>query len=88
MVQTEKPKDVRVKEIVELLKKLTGLGIPLESPEVQELKGRFDAYIKDGECWSGTISFESYGRIADVNLPKRADKPIEVTLRVPNRTRR
>lgn len=88
MVQTDKPKDVRVKEIVEILKKLTGLGIPLESPEVQELKTRFDAYIKDGECWNGTISFVSYGRIADVNLPKRADKPIEVTLRVPNQTRR
>ena len=82
-MKTEKPKDVRVKEIVEILKKITGLGIPLDSPEVQELKQRFDEYIKEGECWNGSISFLSYGRIADVNLPKRADKPIEVTLRVP-----
>ena len=83
MVKTEKPKDARVKEIVEIMKKLAGLGISLQSQEVQELKTRFDAYIQEGECWSGTISFLSYGRIADVNLPKRADKTIEVTLRVP-----
>ena len=84
-MKTDKPKDVCVKESVEILKKITGLGIPLESSDVQELKQRFDAYIKEGECWNGTISFLSYGRIAEVNLPKRADKPIEVTLRVPNK---
>ena len=84
-MKTEKPKDVRVKEIVEILKKIHSLGIPLESSEVQELKQHFDLYIQEGECWIGTISFLSYGRIADVNLPKRADKPIEVTLRIPKK---
>ena len=82
-MKTEKSKDLRLKECVEILKKITGLGIPLESSEVQELKQHFDAYIKDGECWQGSVSFLAYGRIADVNLPKRADKTVEVTLRVP-----
>ena len=81
-MKTEKPLSDRVKEVVELLKKLTGLGIPLESVEVQELKTRFDAYIKDGECWSGQISFANYGRIAHVVLPKSAKKTIEVTLKI------
>ena len=84
-MKTEKPIPLRLKESIEILKKITGRGIPLESTEVQELKQRFDAYIKEGECWTGTISFAAYGRIADVNLPKRADKTIEVTLRVPKR---
>jgi len=86
-MKTDKPKEVRVKEIVEILKKIHSLGISLESSEVQELKQRFDVYIQEGECWEGSISFLSYGRIADVNLPKKADKPIEVTLRIPNKLR-
>jgi hypothetical protein len=51
--------------------------------EVQELKKHTDAYIHEGVCWSGSISFLAYGRIAEVNLPRRADKQIEVTLRKP-----
>jgi hypothetical protein len=78
---TEKPKELRVKETVELLKKFPTLGIPLDSPEVMELRQHLNAYINDGTVWSGTISFRSYGRMADVTLPRRADKPIEVLLR-------
>jgi hypothetical protein len=80
---TEKPKEDRVKETVELLKKFPVLGIPLDSPEVLELRGHLNSYIKDGTVWSGTISFHRFGRMADVTLPKRADKPIEVLLRKP-----
>jgi hypothetical protein len=81
--RTEKPLAKRLKEVVELLGKLTGeLGIPLESPEVQELKGHLDAYVRDGLCWSGTVSFEAWDhRVAHVVLPKSATKPIEVVLK-------
>jgi hypothetical protein len=81
--RTEKPIAKRLKEVVELLGKLTGeLGIPLESPEVQELKGHLDAYVRDGLCWSGTVSFEAWDhRVAHVILPKSATKPIEVILK-------
>lgn len=81
--RTEKPIAKRLKEVVELLGKLTGeLGIPLESPEVQELKGHLDAYVRDGLCWSGTVSFEAWDhRVAHVVLPKSATKPIEVVLK-------
>jgi hypothetical protein len=81
-MKTDKPVDARVKEVVVILQKLVGLGIPLESTEMQELKGRFDPYIREGECWQGEISFAAYGRKAYVNLPKQATKPIEVTLKV------
>lgn len=80
-MKTEKPVETRLKEVVEILKKLVGLGIPMESEGVQELKSRFDAYIKEGECWSGEVSFAAYGRIAHVILPKQARKTIEVTLK-------
>lgn len=80
---TEKPKDECLKESLEILRNIQTLGIPYNSPEVQELKSRLDAYINDGIPWCGTISFRRFGRIAEVNLPRRADKPIEVRLRVP-----
>ena len=81
-MKTDKPVDIRIKEVITVLKKITSLGIPLESDEVQELKGHFDRYIKEGECWEGSVSFHKYGRIANVKLPKRADKTIEITLSI------
>jgi hypothetical protein len=81
-VISEKPPADRLKESIAVLKKLTvDLGIPYASPEVQELKAHFDRYIKDGVCWNGTVSFAAYGRVAMVNLPRGAKKPIEVTLK-------
>jgi len=78
---TDKPKEDRVKESVQILRDIQQLGIPLDSPEVIELKQYLDSYIKDGICWSGSIMFLKYGRIADVTLPKRSDRAIEIVLR-------
>jgi hypothetical protein len=83
---TEKPKEDRVRECVTILRDLQSLGIPLQSPEVAELKQRINAYITEGIAWEGSVDFLAYGRIAEVNLPRRADKPVEVRLRLP-RTR-
>jgi hypothetical protein len=81
--RTEKPREERIKEVVTIFKKFRELGIPLETPEVQEVKLHTDAYINDGICWSGTINFQRFGRMAEVVLPRRADKLVEVTLRLP-----
>jgi hypothetical protein len=80
---SEKPKDERLKEALEIFRSLKSLGIPFDAPEVQELKARVDAYVQEGVCWTGTVSFARFGRIAEVNLPRRADRQIEVTLRKP-----
>ena len=86
---TEKPRDQRVSECIAILTKLTQeLGIPYNTPEVQELKTHFDAYIRDGVCWTGTVSFLRYGRMAEVNLPRAADRTVEVTLRLPRTAQR
>jgi hypothetical protein len=82
MTVSEKPIAQRLKEVVEVMKKLTtDLGLPLESPEVQELKGHLDAYVREGTVWEGTVDFSAYGRKAVVNLPKSATKTIEVMLK-------
>jgi hypothetical protein len=82
MSVSEKPIAQRLKEVVEVMTKLTkDLGLPLESPEVQELKGHLDAYVRDGTVWEGTVDFSAYGRKAVVNLPKCKTKTIEVMLK-------
>lgn len=82
-MKSEKPFELRVKESVEIMRQIQGLGIPLNSTEVLELKSHIDSYVKEGICWEGTINFLRFGRIAEVNLPRREDKPIEVNLRKP-----
>jgi len=78
---SEKPKEDRVKEVVTILNKFKTLDIPLDAPEVQELREHLNAYVTEGTAWSGTISFRRFGRMADVVIPRRADKTIEITLR-------
>jgi hypothetical protein len=84
---SEKPLPDRVRECVSILKDIEGLGIPTLSPEVSKLRAHFNDYIRDGTCWSGTIDFSAYGRIAEVSLPRRADKAVEVLFRVPRAKR-
>ena len=83
-ILTEKPVGQRLSECISVLTKLTQeLGIPYDSPEVQELKIHIDEYIKYGYCWDGRISFLRFGRIAEVNLPRAAGRTVEVLLRRP-----
>jgi hypothetical protein len=79
----EKPVGDRIKECAVILNDIKSLGIPEKCPEVEQLRSVMNDYIRDGTTWSGTIDFSAYGRIAEVVLPRRADKAVEVTLRLP-----
>lgn len=83
MTKTEKPYDQRVVEVLNMFKNLQSVGIPFNSPEARMLKEYTDAYINDGTCWEGTLNFQAYGRVAEVNLPRRSDKLVEIVLRKP-----
>ena len=70
----------RLRQSIVVLKKLTEqLGIPYESPEIQELKSKLDPYIRTGEPWSGKISFAAFGRTDYVALTRRNN--VEITLK-------
>jgi hypothetical protein len=70
----------RLQQTVAVLRKLTvELGIPYESPEVQELKERLDVFVRTGDPWEGTVSFLRWDRIADVQLTRKGN--VEITLR-------
>jgi hypothetical protein len=71
----------RIEQCISVIKQIRDLGIPNEYPPLKELSKRMSDYIKTGDPWSGKIKFEAYGRVADVILPRRADRDISVTLR-------
>lgn len=72
----------RTKECVNIMKKITeNLGLASDSDAVTELREKMNVYIRSGEPWTGTVDFSMYGRLAECNFPKRAGKPVEVTLK-------
>lgn len=78
----EKSIQDRLKECVAIIRKLTeNLGIPDDAPEVVELRGRMNDYIKSGEPWTGTVDFKAWGRMAECVFPRLAGRPVEVTLK-------
>ena len=78
----DKSQAEREKDCLAIIKKITiELGIPNESPEVSELRGKMNDYIRTGEPWSGTVDFAPWGRYAECVFPKQAGKTVEVTLK-------
>jgi hypothetical protein len=78
----DKSPQERVKECITIIRKLTeNLALPEDAPEVAELRGRMNDYIRTGDAWSGTVDFKRWGRIAECNFPKRAGRSVEVTLK-------
>lgn len=71
----------RVEECIRVMKEIRDLGVPTEYPPLKELSKRLSDYVKTGEPWAGKIKFEAYGRVADVVLPRKADRQITVVLR-------
>jgi hypothetical protein len=69
-----KPQSERVSESITLLKQLRELGVVDTTPSLQVLRNHLNDWIRTGDSWAGKIEFPSYGRIADVLLPRRADR--------------
>lgn len=80
---TEKPVSDRVSETIRILKEIRDMGIPSACAEIAELRMRFNEYIVNGTCWSGTIDCMRFGRMMEVELPRRADRAVEVRFRIP-----
>jgi hypothetical protein len=71
----------RLRQTVVILKKITeDLGIPYSSPEVQELKGRMNDFVRTGEPWEGQVMFAPWGRVACCMFTRKGH--MEVTLEV------
>jgi len=75
-------------EFINILNDISTIGIPLNSPEVLELRSHFNDFLTTGKSWFGTIDFRKFGRMADVSISPNPDKPIEVILRIPRTDKR
>jgi hypothetical protein len=78
----EKPKEERVKEGISLLKQLAEAGVVNTAPGWEELKKQISDWVSTGVRWEGRIEFPSYGRYADVVLPRRAGQVAELAFKM------
>jgi predicted transcriptional regulator len=82
-----KTKGDRVKESIEILKKLRELGVLEREPGYQLTKEHFSKWVNTGEAWSGDIYFPMLQRKAEIVLPARADRVASLLLKAPFSTR-
>lgn len=78
-----KPKEDRVKESIEILKKLRDLGLSDREPGYVLTKEKFSEWVTTGEAWSGDIEFPMLQRKAEIVLPARADRVASLLLKAP-----
>jgi hypothetical protein len=78
-----KPKEDRVKETIEILKKLRELGVTEREPGYILTKQKFSEWVNTGEAWSGDIEFPYLQRKAEIVLPARADRVASLLLKAP-----
>ena len=78
-----KPKEDRVKESIEILKKLKEIGVTEREPGYILTKQKFSEWINTGEPWSGDIDFPLLQRKAEIVLPARKDRVASLLLKAP-----
>ena len=78
----EKPKEDRLREGIHLLKELQNAGVSPVAPGYADLKNAITEWVTTGQRWEGRITFPSYGRYADVVLPKKATQTATIAFKV------
>ena len=71
----------RLKESINILKKLQDLGIPPTDPGYTNTKVVLDAWILDGESRNTQVDFPRAGRVAHIFLPKFTNEKISYVLK-------
>ncbi len=80
--KAEKSTASRIKESVDLVKKLQGLGITDAEPGLIELREKLNEWIRGGPAWSGKVEFARYGRYVDIILPTREGVAMTAALKI------
>lgn len=87
MTKDQKQKQVkstasRVKESVDLVKKIQGLGITDAEPGFLELREKLNEWIRGGPAWAGKVEFARYGRYVELILPEREGVAMTAALKI------
>jgi len=78
----EKSKADRLKETIHLLRQLGNLGYTDLTPGFSEIQATLKQWVQDGEKCDKDIDMFKNNRIAELRLPKFADKAATLKLRV------
>ena len=81
MTKHEKTKEDRLTEGLKLLKDMLDIVKNKDLPAYVELKNRISEWVTTGKAWDGRIEFVTFGRYADVSLPKTALKAAEIAFK-------
>jgi hypothetical protein len=82
---SEKTKEERLREGLELLKGLRKVGIGADEPDFKSLQSKISEWVNTGVAWSGRIDFLDHGRYADVKLPQSKFKSATLAFKVLSR---
>lgn len=83
-----KPQNERIKETVNVLKKLKELGVFTTDAGYLEIKQRLDDWIQGGEKWSGIVEFSRLDQKVELDIPTKVGKELMVKLLAPRLKRR
>ena len=76
-----KTKEQRLADILEILRNITSVGIPMNDPGFLETKKELMDWMEHGDGRQVKIPFARYGRIADIILPAREGRKPTCVLR-------
>jgi hypothetical protein len=82
MPPPDKTKEDRLKETIRILKQLVELGYSDADIGYKDVKSIMTTWVNDGKGIATKVYFTRQGRIADISLPKRADKTATLHLKV------
>jgi hypothetical protein len=77
-----KTQEERLTEGVSLLKQLRETGVKDNGMGFLLVKQQISDWVKTGDAWSGTISFQEHGRVAELQLPKYNNRSADIRLTV------
>jgi hypothetical protein len=81
-MSTQKPKEERLNETLRLLKGLKANGLAEGDGSYVAIKGLLTHWVENGEAVDTTIDLFRQNRIAHISLPKGADRPATIALKV------
>jgi hypothetical protein len=79
---TEKPKEERLKETLRLLKGLKANGLTEGDGCYRAIKDLMSTWVDTGEAIDVKIDLFRQNRVAHISLPKGADRPATIALKV------
>ena len=81
-MSTQKPKEERLKETLRLLKGLKANGLTEGDGSYAAIKGLLSQWVENGEAVDAKIDLFRQNRVAHISLPKGADRPATIALKV------